>query len=103
MSYTDMEIIRWTTPTLDMEIPSDLECDYALVTIKGANVTIEFTVQAADIVDGVFSVTLTQEQTGAFKVGERVLVQCNVMGGGTRLATGEATMVIARNLHDEEI
>lgn len=98
-----MSLVKWSTPTLEFELPADLVFDYVLITIKGASRKYEKKVMAQDVTNGHFSITLTQKETGSFRVGETVRIMGNVMSGETRIPTVEAALVVERNLHDEEI
>lgn len=93
-------MIRWTTPTLQCSIPSDIIFDYILITLKQGNVVIEKQIEQSSVVDGKFNVFFTQKETGKFVKECDIEVQCNIMNGGTRLATNIVNLRICKNLHD---
>lgn len=94
-------MIKWTTPTLKCTLPSDLVFDYVLLTLKQNKVKIEKRVEYAEVVDGVFYVTFTQEETSRFSISYDVEAQLNVMNGETRLATNIIKMEVGENLYDK--
>lgn len=93
-------MIRWTTPTIKCTIPSDLPLTYLNLIIKQNNISVEKTIMADEVVDGVFYVTYDQKETSAFEVG-RAKVQVNIMNGNKRLATCKVDIEVTENLKDE--
>lgn len=93
-------MIRWTTPTLQCSIPSDIVFDTILITLKQGSVAIEKTISAEEVDEGKFNVFFTQKETGKFVKDCDIEVQCNIMNGGTRLATNIVRLQICKNLHD---
>lgn len=99
-------MIKWTTPTMECSIPSDIECDYVILSLKQGDVLIEKTVQSSDIVEGAFSVTLTQSETGQLvpsNLYTQVEAQLNIIKGTTRIATNIVILEVSDNLHDQSI
>lgn len=96
-------MIRWTTPTLQCTIPKEIDCEYIILTLKQNKVLIEKTIQSSEIVDGVFSVTYTQDETSRFQKDIAVEAQLNIINGASRLATNIIPLHVDRNLHNEEI
>ena len=94
-------MIKWTTPTLKCTIPSDLQLDYVLLTLKQNNTAIEKRIESSEITDGVFEVYFEQEETGQFLKNSLIKAQLNIMHGETRLATNIVELKIVENLHDE--
>lgn len=94
-------MIKWTTPTLKCTIPSDLQLDYVLLTLKQNNTAIEKRIESSEITDGVFEVYFEQEETGQFLKNSLIKAQLNIMYGETRLATNIVELKIVENLHDE--
>lgn len=99
-------MIQWTTPTLQCSIPSDITCDYVIITFRQGNTKIEKTILASDITDGNFSVTLSQSETGQLvpsNLYTQVEVQLNIIKDSTRLATDKVILEVGENLHDQAI
>lgn len=96
-------MIKWTTPSLECCVPSELEYDYILFTLMQDEIVIERTVSQEQVQDGKFTLFFTQEETSQFKLLSPVEAQLNVMKGGVRIATNIETLSIDRNLHDEYI
>lgn len=96
-------MIKWTTPRVKCTIPNDLPLDYVLLTMKQGEVIIEKTIQPAEIEDGVFYVTFTQEETSMFDLLKDINVQVNIMSGSTRMASRILTITATHNLHNEII
>ena len=97
---------RYTTPSYDVQVTSDADltgCD-AYVTFRQGRRTVTVKLSELDgyAVDGTTAsatVTLTQEQTSAFKEGEDVEVQVNVIDqSGHRTASEIATTTFGRQL-----
>lgn len=97
-------MIRWTTPTLTYELPFATEfVEKAFITIKSRNVKIEKSLEECEIGEKTISITLTQEETSKFAVGETPTVMLNVVtANGKRLATNEEPLKesIKRNLKE---
>lgn len=97
-------MIQWTTPTLNCTIPSDVTGDYILLTLSTeCGKKVERKIDFADIVDGKFTVVLTQEETAFFKEGSTVSAQINLIEDNLRLASNILQLRVTRNLHDEVI
>lgn len=96
-------MIKWTTPTLKCTIPSDLEVDYVILSLRQDNVLLEKTIDKAEIENGVFYVTYSQIGTGRFNHDKKVEAQLNIMNGDTRIATNIIELKITKNLHPEVI
>lgn len=99
-------MIKWTTPTMECSIPSDIVCDYVILSLRQGDVLIEKTVQSSDIVDGAFSVTLTQSETGQLvpsNLYTQVEAQLNIIKDSTRIATNIVILEVSDNLHDQSI
>ena len=101
---------RYTTPTLPMTVPVDLTGAKIRVTIKQGARKIQKT--GADVVSvwdaesgkTTLSVTLIQEETGAFLAGKRAEVQVNwIFSDGTRDATDIKQIDVSENLIAEVI
>lgn len=101
---------RYTTPTLPMTVPVDLTGAEIHVTIKQGARKIQKTgtdiVSVWDAESGktTLSVTLTQEETGAFLAGRKAEVQVNwIFSDGTRDATNIKQIDVLENLIAEVI
>lgn len=101
---------RYTTPTLPMTVPVDLTGAEIHVTIKQGARKIQKTgtdiVSVWDAESGktTLSVTLTQEETGAFIAGRKAEVQVNwIFADGTRDATNIKPIDVSENLIAEVI
>lgn len=96
-------MIKWTTPSLKCTVPSNIEFDYILLTLTQGAKVIEKTFASGDIVDGSFTATFTQEETGSLSPNIVVNAQLNIMKGEQRLATNIEQLQLSKNLHDEII
>ncbi len=98
-------MIKWTTPTLVCTIdPPDIEFDYIEFKMKGSYYSIVKRIDRSEVVDGVFEVILTQEETGSFKCcGDTVEVQLNIISGENRFGTNIETLKVTKNLINEVI
>lgn len=96
-------MIRWTTPTLELTIPSGFQFDWLLLTFEQLNYKVEKIVDSSAVVDNKFYVTFSQEETGEFQVGKQVEVQINSMVGNERNATFIETLKVTKNLHNSYI
>lgn len=101
---------RYTTPTLPMTVPVDLTGADIYVTIKQGQRKLQKT--GADVVSvydsesgkTTLSVTLTQEETGAFLAEKKAYVQVNwIFSDGTRDATNIKQIDVSENLIAEVI
>lgn len=96
-------MIKWTTPTLKCTIPNNVGFDYIVLTLEQGNTKLEKTITSSEVIDGVFNVTFTQEETGMFERYNVVNVQLNLVDGEQRLATNIVQLQVTRNLHNEVI
>lgn len=96
-------MIRWTTPTLECTIPTDIDFDYLILTIKCGEAEIDKEVQASEVTDGEFSITLTQAESSLFPAGAFVSAQINFIDGGTRFASKRESLYVSENLYNREI
>lgn len=101
---------RYTTPTLHMTVPVDLTGAEIYVTIKQGQRKLQKT--GADVISvydsesgkTTLSVTLTQEETGAFLAEKKAYVQVNwIFSDGTRDATNIKQIDVSENLIAEVI
>lgn len=96
-------MIRWTTPTLTCSMPDGITCDYVILTIRQGDLLIEKTIQSSEITEDVFSVTLTQSETGSLIAHLPCEAQLNIVKDDVRLATNVVELEIDINLHNEAI
>lgn len=98
-------MIKWTTPTLKCEIPDGVQYDYILLTLceAGSDTIVEKRIEKNHIIDGIFTVTFTQEETSRFNEGSTIEAQLNIIDGETRLATNVVELKISKNLHNSLI
>lgn len=96
-------MIKWTTPTLAITIPSDLMFDYLILTLKGAKATYDKRVEYSEVTEGQFEVTLSQEETGTFMSGERVEAQINFFYDEKRIATYPQMLYVTKNLLNKAV
>lgn len=101
---------QYTTPTLnitlkhpDGTIASDIEFDYLIFSLRSACYSIDRRVETSDVIDGMFSVTFTQEETSKMKVGDNVDMEINFISGDTRFATNIKNTRLDKNLLQEII
>lgn len=101
---------RYTTPTLHMTVPVDLTGADIYVTIKQGQRKLQKTgsdvVSVYDSESGktTLSVTLTQEETGAFLAEKSATIQVNwIFADGTRSATNIKKIDVSENLLSEVI
>lgn len=101
---------RFTTPSLHMPVPVNLTGAEVYVTIKQGQRKIQKT--GADVVSvydsesgkTTLSVTLTQEETGAFLAEKSATIQVNwIFSDGTRDATNIKKIDVSENLIAEVI
>lgn len=101
---------RFTTPALPMTVPVDLTGADIYVTIKQGQRKLQKT--GADVVSvydsesekTTLTVTLTQEETGAFLAEKQATVQVNwIFSDGTRSATNIKKIDVTENLLNEVI
>ena len=93
-------MIKWTTPTLVCTIdPPNITFDYILFKLRGTHFPIERKIMPEEVEDGVFTVRLTQEETGSFKCcGDVAEVQLNFIRGEERFATNIEKLIVTKNL-----
>lgn len=96
-------MIKWTTPTLSVSIPSGLEFDYLIFTLEGKNNQIDKRIEVEEVVDDEFSVTYTQEETGSFALKEIIKAQINFIQGDVRYASDIKYISFGLNLIDEVV
>lgn len=101
---------RYTTPNLPMTVPVDLTGADIYVTIKQGQRKLQKTgsdvVSVYDSESGktTLSVTLTQEETGAFMSQKDATIQVNwIFADGTRDATNIKKIEVSENLLSEVI
>jgi len=101
---------RYTTPNLPMTVPVDLTGADIYVTIKQGQRKLQKT--GADVISvydaesgkTTLTVTLTQEETGAFLAEKKAYVQVNwIFSDGTRDATNIKQIDVSENLIAEVI
>lgn len=100
----------FTTPDLrirlirkDGSVATDLEFEYLIFTLRGCNTRLDKRVDASEVEEGVFSLTLTQEETGAFPEGATVRAEINFFNGNKRLGTLIKALSLEENLIDEVV
>lgn len=100
----------YTTPTLRItlkkksgEIATDLIFTYLIFTIKSGKNRIDKTVQSSEVTEGVFTVRLTQEETGSLSSYGPATAEINIFNGSTRLATLIKSLKIDPNLIEEVV
>lgn len=98
----------YTTPTLRItlkkrngEIATDLIFTHLILTIKADKARVDKRVEASEVVEGVFTVRLTQEETGSLSSYGPARAEINLWNGATRLATLIKSLNIDGNLIDE--
>lgn len=96
-------MIKWTTPTLICSIPTNLEFDYIILTLKQNEVVLNKRIEKEEVNLGRFEVQFTQEETAMFDVLFNVEAQLNIINGHNRLSTNIETLLITKNLYDEVI
>lgn len=96
-------MIKWTTPSLECSVPTDLDFDYILFTLVQGDYVIEKMVAKEQVEDDKFSIIFTQEETGGFKLFTSIEAQINAMKGDVRVATNIEKLTIEKNLHDGTI
>lgn len=101
---------RFTTPALPMTVPVDLTGADIYVTIKQGQRKLQKTgsdvISVYDSESGktTLTVTLTQEETGAFLVEKSATIQVNwIFEDGTRSATNIKKIDVTENLLNEVI
>lgn len=101
---------QYTTPTLNITIKyrdggiaSDLDYDYLIFSLRSACYKIDRTIQKEEVIDGVFSITFTQEETAKMKLNDDVEMELNFFKDDTRFASNIQKMRIDRNLLQEVI
>lgn len=101
---------QYTTPTLnitlkhkDGSVASDVDFTYLIFSLRSACYQIDREIPKADVTDGVFSVTFTQEETGKMKLGDDIEMELNFFHNDKRFATEIKRMKVNRNLLNEVI
>lgn len=94
-------MIKWTTPTITCTIPSNLEFEYIILTLKQNDIVINKTIQSEEVQYGKFDVTFTQEETGQFSTLFGIEAQLNIVNGEQRLATQIEILSMSKNLLNE--
>lgn len=101
---------RFTTPSIPMTVPVDLTGADIYVTIKQGQRKLQKTgsdvISVYDSESGktTLTVTLTQEETGAFLAEKSATIQVNwIFEGGTRSATNIKKIDVSENLLNEVI
>jgi hypothetical protein len=97
-------MIKYTTPTLTYKLPFTTDfIKEAFITIKSPSVKIEKSLKECKVGENTIAVTLTQEETASFKIGETPTVMLNVLtANNKRLATEEEPLKdsVKRNLKE---
>lgn len=98
----------YTTPTLRItlkkrsgEVATDLVFTHLVFTIKANKQRIDKRVEAGEVQEGVFTVRLTQEETGGLSSYGPARAEINIWNGATRLATLIKSLNIDGNLIEE--
>lgn len=101
---------QYTTPTItirilksDETVATDLFFDYLIFTLKHQGKRIDRRVEASEVVEGVFTIEYTQEETGQLPASGNVFAEINFFAGSKRLATKIKTLSIDGNLIDEVV
>ena len=101
---------QYTTPSLRITLKDkhgqpviDMDYDYILVTFRCGDYSIERQVKKSQTQEGVFTITLTQEETAGLQIGRACDVELNIMAGSARIGTQIKRLSVDRNLHDEVI
>lgn len=97
---------EFTTPTLNITIryrdgtvASDLEFDFVLFTLVSGKTIVEKKVPYEDVIEGVFSIEFTQEETGSLTPGSTAECELNIMAGSNRIGSAIKRIAISKNLH----
>lgn len=104
-----IKVIRFTTPTLLLEVDGDLSDMDVYVSLESKDYNADIPIDPEDIsVDDAGKTTihldLTQEMTGTMPAGSLVKMQINwISSMGVREATSIKTMSITENLYGEVI
>ncbi len=99
-------MIRYTTPTIEVEVETDLTGNDVWFSIRQDTVRLDKKISTISVTQGVtsFDVPLTQEETAMFIAGDPVLVQVNwIDTNGVRDATGIQRISAFQNLLDKVI
>lgn len=101
---------QYTTPTLNItirykngEIATDLEFEYLVFSLRSECKKIDRIIEKKQVVDGVFTVTFTQEETAKFKIGQSIEMELNFYDNGERFASNIRRMEVSKNLLNEVI
>lgn len=99
---------QYTTPTLnitikyrDGEIASDLEFDYLIFSLRSECFGLDRKIEKNQVIDGMFSVTFTQEETAMLTKGQTIEMELNFMNNDNRFATNIQKMRVDKNLLNE--
>lgn len=93
-------MIKWTTPSLECDVPTDLDFDYIYFTLVQGDYILERIVAKEQVIDNKFTIMFSQEETGNFKSFATIEAQINAMKGDVRVATNIQKLSIDKNLHD---
>lgn len=103
-------IRQFTTPTLNITlkhkdgiVADDLVFDYLIFSLRNACYRIDRTIQFENVVEGVFQVEFTQEETSRMKLNDVVEMEINFFKNDKRFATNIKQMIVDRNLLNEVI
>ena len=101
---------QYTTPTLnitlknkDGTVASDLVFDYLIFSLRSACYRIDKQINPSQVVEGVFSVDFTQEETSKMKLNDDIEMEINIFQNDKRYATNIKRMKVDRNLLQEII
>ena len=96
-------MIKWTSPTLECTIPTNLDFDYLILTLAQNDIKINKRIEKNEVELGRFNVKFTQEETSQFNPVFNVEAQLNIIKGHTRLATDIVVLNVSKNLYNEAI
>lgn len=103
-------IRQYTTPTLNITIKhkdgmiaDDLVFDYLIFSLRSKCYRIDRQVDYEDVVDGVFQIEFTQEETSKMKLHDEIEMELNFFYNDKRFATNIKEMVVDRNLLNQVI
>lgn len=101
---------QYTTPSLkvtlkrkDGSIATDLNFTYLIFSIRSSCQALDIKLDKEEVIDGVFYVNLTQEQTAKLKLDVNAEVEVNFFHGDDRFATSIQKLKVNRNLLDRII
>lgn len=100
---------KYTTPTLNItiknksgEVANDLVFDYLIFSLKTGSKRIDKRVEFADVTDGAFQVSYTQEETGSLP-SMQVRAEINLFIGDVRVASTIKEISLNENLLNEVV